>query len=153
MSKIASFKLKHIYFNSITTSPPKEGTILTERAKDRHNSFYTTIQLMTKAGTKALSQNISWSTGQYHPIKPLQETKVYSSCNQKQGAPQPTNNTWFSHTGTPIIHQTVNRCSAKYPTRFHIFKDTIPSQFCCLMPHLTDHLGIHEFNVPMMPPY
>ena len=40
-----NISFNHLYFSSITTSLPKEGSLITDTATDRHNTYFTTLQL------------------------------------------------------------------------------------------------------------
>ena len=95
----------HIYFDSITTSPPKEGTHVTDKATDKYTTFYTIMQLVIKTGIKALKVKLDLST-QANTILLSCYKKIVSyiftkAANPNQGALQPTDNTWMSHDGGP----------------------------------------------------
>ena len=59
----------HLYFDSITTSIPKEGSLVTNMATNIHITWFMMLQLITKQGIKALT------------VKTEPKVTAYSSTN------------------------------------------------------------------------
>ena len=84
----------HIYFDSITTSLPKEGCLITDTATDGHTTYFNMLQLITKQGIKVPKVKID-SRAQANTIplscyRKLFPNKVTKVGNHKQGSLEPT---------------------------------------------------------------
>ena len=118
--------------SSTDTSP--EGKLHMDVASGGHTSFHTTLQMVTKQGSKSLSVKVDLSADvntipltKYRKLFPAHFTKAG---NLKQKALHPTRHMWAAHDETPqqflgyfiadYHHKTIPEA---LPIRFCVFKD------------------------------
>ena len=146
---------------SSTDSSP-EGKLYTDVASDGQTSFHTTLQMVTKQGSKSLPVKVNPSADvntipltKYRKIFPGHFTKAG---NLKQKALHPTRNTWTVHDEKPqqflgyfiadIHHKTQPEV---LPIRFYIFKDTTSPKIL-LSYAASERLGTFKFQIPNKAP-
>ena len=109
-SALLAYQINHITFK--IPHSDQEGRLLTDTTSDRHTSFYTMLQMMTKQGSKSLQVRIG--PGAEVNMIPLSMYRKLSSTFHKVRQPQKesitTNNTHFDSTqqqptkGFRILH-------------------------------------------------
>ena len=104
MQDMLNISSDYLYFDSTSTLLPKESTLITDTATVGHTSFYTTLQLVTNTGIKALkvkedpgAQANHIPLNHYRQFSPKKCTKA---SNTKQGSLQPTHQIWISRSDT-----------------------------------------------------
>ena len=127
-------------------------------ASDGHTSFHTTLQMVTKQGSKPLPVKVDPGTNvntipltKYRKLFPAHFTKAG---NLKQKALHPRRHTWTTHDETPqqfsgyfiadIHHKTIPEV---LPIRFYVFND-ITSPKILLSYVASERLGIVKFQIP-----
>ena len=141
-----------------TSAYPKESSLLMEQASDGQVSFYTSLMLPTKNGTKSMmmktdpgAQVNTIHLSRYQRLFPHEISKP---SYPKPGTLIPTSHSWISHDSKPqsflghfitkVNHATLPR---SYPTHFYVFEDA-PSPQTQLSYTTSEFLGILEFKVP-----
>ena len=127
-------------------------------ASDGHTSFHTTLQMVTKQGSKPLPVKVDPGADvntipltKYRKLFPAHFTKAG---NLKQKALHPTRHTWTVHDETPqqflgyfiadIHHKTKPEV---LPIRFYVFNDTTSPKIL-LSYAASERLGIVKFQIP-----
>ena len=127
-------------------------------ASDGHTSFHTTLQMVTKQGSKPLPVKVDPGADvntipltKYRKLFPAHFTKAG---NLKQKALPPTRHTWTAHDETPqqflgyfivdIHHKTKPEV---LPIRFYVFNDTTSPKIL-LSYTASERLGIVKFQIP-----
>ena len=131
-------------------------------AWDGQTSFHTTLQIITKQGSKSLLIKVDPGTdvkiiplSKHRKLFPVHFTKAG---NLKQKSLHPTRHTWTAHNETPqqflgffianIHHKTQPEV---LPIRFYVFKNTISPKI--LLSYATsERLGIVKFQIPSEAP-
>ena len=146
--------MSHISSNT-DTSP--EGKLHTDVASDGHISFYTTLQMVTKQGSKPLPVKVDPSADvntipltKYGKLFPAHFTKAG---NVKQKVLHPERHTWTAHDEilqqflgyfiADIHHKTIPEV---LPIRFYVFKDTTSPKIL-LSYAASERLGIAKFQI------
>ena len=127
-------------------------------ASEGQTSFHTTLQMVTKQGSKSLPVKVDPSADvktipltKYRKLFPAHFTKAG---NLKQKALHPTRHTWTVHDETPQqflgyfiadIHQKTQ--PEVLPIRFYIFKNTTSPKILLLYV-ASERLGIVKFWIP-----
>ena len=141
-----------------STETSAEGKLHTDVASDGHTSFHTTLQMVTKQGSKPLPVKVDPGADvntihltKYRKLFPAHFTKAG---NLKQKALHPTRHTWTAHDETPqqflgyfiadIHHKTKPEV---LPIRFYVFKDTTSPKIL-LSYAASERLGIVKFQIP-----
>ena len=154
-SATRSQQVSHI---TSSTETSVEGKLHTDVASDGHTSFHTTLQIVTKQGSKPLPVKVDHSADvntipltKYRKLFPAHFTKAG---NLKQKALHPTRHTWTAHDETPqqflgyfiadIHHKTKPEV---LPIRFYVFKDTTSPKIL-LSYAASERLGIVKVQIP-----
>ena len=141
-----------------STDTSAEGKLHTDVTSDGHTSFHTTLQMVTKQGSKPLPVKVDPSADvniipltKYRKLFPAHLTKTG---NLKQKALHPTRHMWTAHDETPqqflgyfiadIHHKTMPEV---LPIRFYVFKDTTNPKIL-LSYAASERLGIVKFQIP-----
>ena len=142
---------------SNTDSSPG-GKLHTDVASDGQTSFHTTLQMVTKQGSKSLPVKVDPSADvstipltKYRKLFPSHFTKAG---NLKQKALHPTKHMWTAYDEMPqqflryfiadIHHKTQPEV---LPIRFYVFKDTTSPKIL-LSYAASERLGIVKFQIP-----
>ena len=150
-----SQQVSHI--TSSTDSSP-ESKLHMDVASDGQTSFHTTLQMVTKQGSKSLPVKVDPGADvntipftKYRKLFPAHFTKA---CNLKQKALHQTRHTWTAHDETPQqflgyfiadIHHKIQ--PEVLPIRYYIFKDTTSPKI--LLSYVaSERLGIIKFQIP-----
>ena len=151
------YKASHLT-SSIDQSQAGEGQLYTDLAPDGHRSFHTTLQLITKQGSKSLSVKVN--PGADANIIPLSRYRslfpqhFHSNGTLKANSLRKPKATWSLHDGTThrfigffmidVHHKTK---LGIIPISFYVLKDSI-RPFTLLLYSASIHLGILKFKFP-----
>ena len=140
-----------------STETSAEGKLHMDVTSDGHTSFHTTLQMVTKQGSKSLPVKVDPGADvntilltKYRKLLPAHFTKAG---NLKQKALHPTRYTWTAHDEIPqqflgyfiadIHHKTKPEV---LPIRFYVFKDTTSPKIL-LSYTASERLGIVKFQI------
>ena len=154
-SPTRSQQVSHITSSTETSA---EGKLHTDIASDGHTSFHTTLQMVTKQGSKPLPVKVDPGTDvntipltKYRKLFPTHFTKAG---NLKQKVLHSTRHTWTAHNETPqqflgyfiadIHHKTMPEV---LPITFYVFNDTTSLKIL-LSYAASEKLGIVKFQIP-----
>ena len=141
-----------------STETSAEGKLHTDVASDGHTTFHTTLQMVTKQGSKPLPVKVD-PGADVNTIPLTKYTKLFPAHFTKAGnlnpkALHPTRHMWTAHDETPqqflcyfiadIHHKTMPEV---LPIRFYVFKD-ITSPKILLSYAASERLGIVKFQIP-----
>ena len=141
-----------------STDTSLEGKLHMDVASDGHTSFNTTLQMVTKQGSKSLLVKVDPSAD-VNTIPLTKCIKLFpahftKAGNLKQKALHPTRHTWTVHDETSqqflgyfiadIHHKTI---PDMLPIRFYVFKDTTSPKIL-LSYAASERLGIVKFQIP-----
>ena len=138
--------------------PNPQDKLPTDVASDDQMSFHTTVQMITKQGSKQLLVKVNpgadVNTVPLSKYRKLFLTHFRKAGNLKQKILHPTTHTWRAHNETPqqflgffiadIHHKTT---ADVLPVRFYVFKDTTSPKII-LSYAASEKLGIVKFQIP-----
>ena len=146
--------MSHITSN---THSSLEGKLPTDIASDRHTSFHTALQMITRQGSKPIPVKVdpgmdvnTIPLSKYRKLFPAHFT---NAGNLKQKSLHPTRHMWTAHHDiqhflgffiADIHHKTQPEI---LPVRFYVFKDTTSPKILLSYAAL-ERLGIVKFQMP-----
>ena len=135
-----------------------EGNLVTNTASDGQTSFHTTLQVITKQGTKPIQVKVdpgaAVNTIPLSHYKKLLKKNLTKAGHIKNNVLHPTSHSWSLHDNKPqpfigyfiidVHHKTLSKTMQ---VRFYMFEDTT-SPPILLSYAASERLGIIEFKVP-----
>ena len=152
--------IHQVSHNLLTALKPNEveGKLITDTASDGQTSFHTTLQVMTKQGTKPIpvtaDPGADVNTIPLSCYKKLFRKKLTKAGHIKNNIVHPTSHLWSSHDNKPqrficyfIIHVHHKTLPKTMQVRFYAFEDATSPPILLSYP-ASEWLGIIKFKVP-----